>query len=51
MKKKMISPINYDNLLGRVAGILLGARDKVVREKIPDTVWKICNSADAVCQI
>ena len=32
MKNKAISPRNYNNLLGRVADILLEARSKVVRE-------------------
>ncbi|MCK4244991.1 MAG: hypothetical protein KAX20_05145 [Candidatus Omnitrophica bacterium] len=32
MKNKAISPRNYNNLLGRVADILLEARSEVVRE-------------------
>jgi len=32
MKNKVIGPVNYDNLLDRVANILVEARTKVVRE-------------------
>jgi hypothetical protein len=32
MKNKMMGPVNYNNLLGRIANILVEARTKVVRE-------------------
>jgi len=32
MKNKVIGPVNYDNLLDRVANILIEARTKIVRE-------------------
>ena len=32
MKNKVIGPVNYDNLLDRIANILVEARTKVVRE-------------------
>ena len=32
MKNKMMGPVNYNNLLDRIANILVEARTKVVRE-------------------
>jgi hypothetical protein len=50
MKDKVIGPVNYDNLLDRIANILVEARTKVVREINKAQVLAYCEKGREVIE-